>query len=439
MSRTSTLGMLAGCWLALGFGASGALADETCQSPYLVKITGQEDFIYVYTLGVEGLGDGSDKVVTVGANPAREDYGLVVSSVSLGGRHEAHHGGLTDDRRFLWLGGLDDSHIFVLDIATDPAKPVLVNTILDFVEKSGGVVGPHTFYALPGRMLISGLSNSDDYGGRTGLVEYSNKGVYIRTLWLPEDAPYGYDVRVNPALNRMLTSSFTGHKNYMRALPELMGDAAAMQNFGSTMVVWDYHARKPLQVLQVPGAPLEIRWALQPRHYYAFTTTALTSKLWGVFRLPDGSFEAVELADIGDPSKIPLPVDISLSSDDSTLFVDSFMDGMVRVFDVSNPRAPRLILEQQIGKQVNMVSQSWDGKRVYFTSSLLENWDGTPPGEDEQYLRAFDWDGAELKPTFEIDFRAAKLGRPHIMRFGKLDFWSGRRPGAELASTDARH
>src|SRR5438477_7343657 len=46
-------------------------ADETCQSPYLPKITGQEDYVYVWTLGAEGLGDGSDKLVTVGANPRR--------------------------------------------------------------------------------------------------------------------------------------------------------------------------------------------------------------------------------------------------------------------------------------------------------------------------------------------------------------------------------
>ena len=29
-----------------------ATADETCQSPYLAKITGQEDFVYIWTLGV---------------------------------------------------------------------------------------------------------------------------------------------------------------------------------------------------------------------------------------------------------------------------------------------------------------------------------------------------------------------------------------------------
>ena len=236
-----------GCTALLGIPGS-ATADETCQSPYLPKITGQEAFIYVWTLGIDVVGDGSDKLVTIGANPERSDYGKVVASHSVGGRHEAHHGGFTDDRRQLWLGGLDDSMIYIYDVATDPAKPALIKTIDDFEEKTGGVVGPHTFYALPGRMLITGLSSTDG-SGKTGFVEYNNSGEFSRTGWIPEGSVYGYDVRVKKELNRMLTSSFTGRTNYMRKLPELLGDAEAMKNFGSTMVVWDYHTRQPLQTL----------------------------------------------------------------------------------------------------------------------------------------------------------------------------------------------
>jgi selenium-binding protein 1 len=406
--------------LALG-AAPAAHADETCQSPYLPKIVGQEDFIYVWTLGVEGLGDGNDKLVTVGANPARSDYGKVVHSLSVSGRNEAHHAGFTDDRRYLWAGGLDSSKVFVFDVATDPAAPKLVRTIKNFPAKTGWV-GPHTFYPIPGRMLITGLSNAKDLGGRTGFAEYNNDGSLVRTVSMPEGAPYGYDLRINAHLNRMLSSSFTGHQNYMRKLPELLGDAEAMKNFGNTMVVWDFHARKALQTLEVPGAPLEIRWALAPDAEYAFTTAALTSKIWGVFRKQDGTFEAVEVGTIGDPAKIPLPVDISLSRDDKFLFVDTFFDGTVRVFDVSNPREAKQVYEHKIGAQVNMVSQSWDGKRLYFTSSLLANWDGTGH-PDEQFLKAFSWDGAKLTPSFAIDFTEAKLGRPHHMHFGQLGFW----------------
>jgi len=125
--------------------------------------------------------------------------------------------------------------------------------------------------------------------------------------------------------------------------------------------VWDFHTRKPKKVLAVPGAPLEVRWAWGPEHNHAFTATALTSKLWLVYLDDQDEWQAKEVADIG-PEGGCIPVDISLSSDDSTLFVDCFGDGTCRVFDVRDPHRPELIHEKRIGSQVNMVSQSWDGK-----------------------------------------------------------------------------
>ena len=46
----------------------------------------------------------------------------MIDSVSVGGRHEAHHSGFTDDRRYLWAGGLDDSRIHVFDVGSNPAQ-----------------------------------------------------------------------------------------------------------------------------------------------------------------------------------------------------------------------------------------------------------------------------------------------------------------------------
>src|SRR6266404_3656261 len=91
-------------------------ADETCSSPYLARIEGQEEFVYVWTLGVEGLGDGADKLVTVDVKPGSPTYGKVVNTSSVDGRNEAHHGGFTDDRRQLWLAGLDTSRVFIFDV-----------------------------------------------------------------------------------------------------------------------------------------------------------------------------------------------------------------------------------------------------------------------------------------------------------------------------------
>jgi len=427
--------------LAVLFVSQIGFADETCMSPYMAKIVGQEDFVYVWTLGVEGLGDEQDKLVTIAVNPNDENYGEVVASLSVGGRNEAHHSGFTDDRRYLWASGLDTNKIFIFDVHSDPAKPTLHKTIDDFVAKSGGVVGPHTSYALPGRMMLTGLSNNQDHGGVTALVEYTNDGDYIATYWMPKDGDlrgavksgqyadgYGYDLRALPRRNVMVTSSFTGWNNYMMNLGEMMASPEAMAQFGNTVVIWDLHTRKPKKILDVPGAPLEIRCAWGANNNYCFTTTALTSEIWLIYEA-DNDWHAQKVADIGDVSKIPLPVDISITSDDNLLWVDTWNDGLARLFDISDPFKPVELMTESIGEQINMISQSWDGKRVYFTSSLLANWDKTQStGKDLQYFKIYDFDGKQLEHRLTVDFIEQQLGYPHQMRFGAYSLYGLQRP-----------
>lgn len=430
-------------------GPATVIADETCMSPYMVKIVGQEDFAYIWTLGVEGLGDGQDKMVTVSVNPNSKTYGTVIASESVGERGEAHHSGFTDDRKYLWAGALDSSKIFIFDVHTNPAKATLVKTIDNFVSKTGGIVGPHTMYAMPGRMIVTGLSNNKDHGGRTGMAEYTNQGEFIKTYWSPTDENlqgavkegkyadgYGYDIRALPRRNVMFTSSFTGWSNYMMDFGQMLGDPEAMKRFGNTMVVWDLHTRQAKQVLDVPGAPLEIRCAIQATHNYCFTTTALTSQIVLIEEDgTDGKWKASNVADIGNPADIPLPVDISISSDDSLLWVNTFLDGKTRGFDITDPHHPKQIYEKQIGEQVNMVSSSWDGKRLYYSTSLLGNWDKKDK-EDDQFFKLYKWDGKEMTEQWSIDFYKEKLGRAHQIRFGAYSLYDKQASLEQDQNTD---
>lgn len=406
--------------MAVGIPAyvSNTYADETSCSPFTPIVKGQEDFVYVWTLGMKGLGDESDKLVTVDTNPKSKTYGKVIATVSVGGRGEAHHMGFTDDRRYLWAGALDSNRIYVFDVATNPAKPKLVRTITNLVEKTG-YVGPHTFYAIPGRMVITGLSNAQDHGGKTALIVYNNKGEYVSTHPMPTDNGgdgYGYDVAINPAKSVMLTTAFTGWNNYMMDLGKLINDKEAMKQFGNSTVMWDYKSMKPLKVFDTPGAALEARWSWNKGDNWAVTTTALTSNIYVYKQDEKGEWQQHMVGTIGDPSKIPLPVDISLDSDGKGLWINTFMDGTARFWDFHDPMHPKEAYTKKIGSQVNMVSQSYDGKRVYFTTSLLSNWD--KKGQDnEQYLKMYNWDGKELKLGFEIDFIKEKLGRAHHMKF----------------------
>jgi len=412
--------MLGACATALSLAtvALPAVADETCNSPFTAAlITGQEQFLHVWTLGEVGVGDESDKLVTIDVDPNSANYGKVINSLSVGGRGEAHHVGFTDDRRYIWAGRLDDNKIFVFDLI-DPAKPKVVKVIDDFSAKTG-YVGPHTFYAMPGRMMVQALSNNKTHDGKTGIAVYNNAGELISTHDMPladGGDGYGYDIGINPNKNVMLTSSFTGWTNYMMDIGKMVKDPDAMKNFGNTMVVWDLKSMEPKKVLSVPGAPLEIRWSLKPEDNWALTATALTSKIWLVKQDDKGEWVSKEVGTIGDPAKIPLPVDISIAADAKSLWVNTFMDGTARLFDISNPEAAKEVYSKKIGNQVNMVSQSYDGKRVYFTTSLLANWD--MKGEhNDQFLKAYDWDGKELVEKFTVDFNELKLGRAHHMKF----------------------
>ena len=119
-----------------------------------------------------------------------------------------------------------------------------------------------------------------------------------------------------------------------------------------------------------------------------------------------GEWQAKDVATIGDPAKIPLPVDISIRADGKGLWVNTFMDGTTRYFDLSNPEAPKQTYAKYTGTQVNMISQSWDGKRVYISSSLLANWDKNG-ADNEQFVQAvrLGRQGAEAEHSRSISTR----------------------------------
>ena len=165
-------------------------------------------------------------------------------------------------------------------------------TIDNFAKTTGGAIGPHGAYALPGRVLIPCLSNAKDQGGRTALVEYSNEGNYIATHWLPTKETraarrtrkfadgYGYDARVLPRKNALLTSSFTGWNNYTRDFGKLTADPEAMKHFGGTMVMWDFHARQPKKVFRCRARRSKSAGPGATSTTTPSPPTALTSKLW---------------------------------------------------------------------------------------------------------------------------------------------------------------
>jgi selenium-binding protein 1 len=374
---------------------------ETCMSPFVKRLDRPEKYLYVFCVDADAKDN--DFLAVIDVAPESPKYGQVLYQLDLGSSgNETHHFGYTDDRTHVWGCSLFSSRIFVINVSDDPARPRLVKAFDSAAQT--GFTGPHSPYAIPGRMLISYLGGKEG-GLPAGLAEFNNDGTFIRSIPLPKDAPYGYDVAINPGKNRMITSSFTPPENYKKPLAKM-----DLKHFGDKLVVWDFRERKPLQTLSTGPAPLECRWSLKEGADYGFTNCALENSLWVWEGDGKGSYTARKLCATGQ-----LPADLSQSPDGKYLYVSCFAGNEVQQWDVSDLKKPKLTSTVAPGVQPNMLHMTGDGKRMYVTNSLLSTMDRS----NNFWVRLVHVgpDGMKMDPFFNVDLTKFPTGpaRGHDM------------------------
>lgn len=376
---------------------------ETCLSPFVKRLDRPEKYLYVFCVDADAKDN--DFVATIDVDPRSPTFQKIIHTTDLGSKgNETHHWGYTDDRTRIWAGGLFSSRIWILDVATDPARPRIEKT-LDNVAAETGLSGPHTYYALPGRMLLSFLGAADG-GLPAGLAEFTNDGRFLRRIDHPDAAPYGYDVAVKPERNRMITSSFTAKRNYGKPMAQM-----DLKDFGNQLVVWDFKTRQPIQIGTAGATPLEVRWALARGADHGFTNCALDNAIW-LFQgqKDDSPYTFMKVADTG-----PLPADLRQSPDDRFLFVSCFGADFLQQWDVADPAHPKLFSTATVGVQPNMMHLTGDGQRMYVTNSLLSTMDRS----DEFWVKLVrvDETGMHVDESFKVDLTQFPTGpaRGHDM------------------------
>src|SRR5262249_5106452 len=157
------------------FGTSWARA-ETCLSPFVKRLDRPEKFLYVFCL--DAAAKNNDFLAVIDVDMDSPKYGQMIYQLDLGSSGNVnHHLGYTDDRTHICGCSLLSSRLFLIDVATDPARP-RIEKVLDNVPGTAGLAAPHSPYALPGRMLFSFLSGKDG-GLPAGLAEFTNDGQFI--------------------------------------------------------------------------------------------------------------------------------------------------------------------------------------------------------------------------------------------------------------------
>jgi methanethiol oxidase len=403
LSRGLCAGGLVACLLGLAWTQTAPPAGaETCLSPFVKRLDRPEKYLYVYCVDADAKDN--DFLLVVDVDRKSKQFGKTTHKLDLGSKgNETHHFGFTDDRTHIWGLTLFSNRVFLIDVATDPARPRLKKVLENFGAEAG-LSSPHTAYALPGRMLISFLSSKDG-GLPAGVAEFTNEGKFVRKLDQPKDAPYGYDVAISPDRMRMATSSFTFYNNYKNPLARM-----DLKKFGSELLIWDFRDRKVIAKLKTGPSPLECRWSRKEGANHGFTNCALDNSIWVWEGKPDGTYTTRKLCDTGK-----LPADLRQSPDDRFLYVSCFASDEIQQWDVSDLKKPKLHSTLKLEIQPNMMHVTGDGKRMYITNSLLSTLDR--PGKFWVKLAHVGPDGMKLDPGFHVDLNEFKTGpaRGHDM------------------------
>jgi methanethiol oxidase len=357
----------------------------------------RESLLYVWTSDADAKDP--DFVSVIDADPNSPTYATVVATAPTGSpANEAHHFGYTADADRIFAGGLFSNRLFIYDVKADPRHPRLVRTVPDLAATTG-YSGPHTFYAVPGGVMIAMLGGKDG-GAPGGLVTLDNDGKFVQALAAPE---YMYDVGVRPDLNLMVSSSWAHPHTIMKGM-------APMDQVGDEVVAWDFKTGKVLQQVHLDKAPLEIRWLHASSARGGFVNCAFGNSVW-YWEVKDGKLAFTKALQLADGS---IPADMRISYDDRFLFVSLFGGSAVHQYDISNPVKPTLVSTVAV-PQAQMMKLSPDNRRLYISNSLLSNLDGKVPYRVR--LINVGASGMSLDPKFDVDFEHLPTGqgRPHDM------------------------
>ena len=447
----------------------GFLPDPTFYpSPRLAAKAPPETVAYVAVVNPKQDGR-PDALAVVDVDRDSPAFGTVVDNVPMAtAGDELHHFGWNAcsaalcpnaphphvQRRYLLMGGLRSSRLYVVDTATASGRPEIVKTIEpETIAEKTGYSRLHTVHCGTDGIYVSALG-APDGGGPGGIMILDHDTFEPLGRWEIDRGPQQlmYDFWWHLGYDTLLTSEW-GTPDMIEGglVPELL----LGKKYGHKLHVWDLHGRRHLQELDL-GAEnqmvLELRPAHDPTKAYGFVNVVvnvndLSSSIWlwqrerdkwAVRKVIDITAEPADAALLPPALKPfgavpPLVSDIDLSLDDRFLYVSCWGTGELRQYDVSDPGSPKLAGSVRLGGIVaharhpssgdlnggpQMVEISRDGKRVYVTNSLYIAWDEQfYPEGIRGWLTKLDVGangGITPDTTFVVDFPDGM--RPHQVR-----------------------
>ncbi|MDH3579984.1 MAG: selenium-binding family protein [Hyphomicrobiales bacterium] len=440
-------------------------ADKACcgpgyASPQEAMKAPQEKLLYTVALYIGTGIQKPDYLATIDADPANSTYSQVINRLEMPGiGDELHHTGwnacsschhdATKERRYLIVPGVRSSNLHIVDCGDDPKNPQLHKVIEGAeIKAKTNLSAPHTVHCLGSDIIISMLG--DAQGEAPGGYLHLNEDFEIVGRWENSmgDIPFSYDFWYQPRHNVMVTSEWAAPNTFM---PGFDLEEVGLLKYGRRLHFWDFEKKEPKQTFYLGEdglIPLEAKFHHNPDSTHGFVGAALSANVIHWWKNGSGEWEWEKIIDVeNEPHPewpIPIPGVISallVSMDDRFLYINNWLHGDMRQYDISDPHNPRLTGQVWIGgllgkaPEVNghkitggpqMFQLSLDGKRLYVTTSLFSTWDNQfypEIRENGGCMVMIDCDtdkgGMSINPDFFVDFGKEPNGpaRCHETRY----------------------
>jgi selenium-binding protein 1 len=363
-----------------------------------------------------------DFLAVVDFDPKSKEYGKVLRTVPLPNPghagNEPHHVGLSADGRILATGGLlsvlkAQNEIFFFDVS-DPASP----------QFSGSVNPPRSsiadeFYALPqGGFLVTMMGGAEGHHpGRVVELDSDLRIVAEHPAAPPDDGFNPHGISVRPEANLMVTSDFICPSSTLHAVE---GDLALR----GSVRVWDFHERRILRTIPLPGGVGSIDVQLIPKDPKQRGYTAgMTDDQLYLVDTREGTARSV--FDFGGIAKGGWPQLMRMTRDGRRLFITLNLAGKVAMLDTADPAAPKLLSVLDLGKDSgpHYLALTSDEKRLVITDYFLNEDEAGKvhaEGDHKVHVAKVGKHGLELDPGFRLDFNTAfptGPARPHGVAF----------------------
>ncbi|KAK9501062.1 hypothetical protein O3M35_002176 [Rhynocoris fuscipes] len=424
----------------------------------------RERILYVICIQPNGKLSGKpDYLATVNVDPSSDQYCKVIHRTkALYANDEWHHFGWnacsscyknsTKKRDKLVIPSLVSSRIYILD-TTDQEKPVVHKVIQPEEVLKHNVSTGHTTHCLgTGEVMISTLGDANDEPKGDFLMIDGDKWSIIGLWTKGTKAKFGYDFWYQPYHDVMISSEWSSPKAFKKGFQ--YSDIIDKELTGRCLNVYRWSTRQLVQTIDLGDegiTPLEVKFLHNPTESQGYVGCAFSSNVFRFFKKEDGSWSAEKVIDIPNkkvegwmlPEMPGLITALIISLDDKYLYINNWLQGDVRQYDITDRLNPKLtgqvflggllvkggpvkILGEQPeqypvriikGTRIyggpQMMQLSLDGKRLYVTTSLFSVWD------NQVYPEMAANGSALMKVDVDTEKGGLKVDENFLVDFGK--------------------